>query len=102
MSESRILTGLEADAPVSPAGVPDNDCRADSMAVPGVFAHAGIFQVVFSFAAMLATCLVGRVFLSLRSFQIDPDLWWHIKVGEDILATHRWPTTDAYSFTVAG
>ena len=31
-----------------------------------------------------------------------PDLWWHIKVGEDILATHQWPTSDSYSFTAAG
>ncbi len=32
----------------------------------------------------------------------DPDLWWHIKVGQDILATHHFPTADAYSFTVHG
>ena len=44
----------------------------------------------------------ARVFYEARAFFVDPDLWWHIKVGQDILATHRWPTVDPYSFTVAG
>lgn len=56
----------------------------------------------FSFPAMLASLLVGAVFADGRLFHVDPDLWWHIKVGETILATHHWPTTDVYSFTVAG
>jgi hypothetical protein len=37
-----------------------------------------------------------------HNFEVDPDLWWHLKVGENILATHHWPTTDPYSFTAAG
>jgi len=60
------------------------------------------FQTVFSFPTMLATFLVGGIFLSARDFQVDPDLWWHVKVGESILATHRFPATDPYSFTVHG
>jgi len=59
-------------------------------------------QKVFSFPMMLATLLVGGVAASLRLFDVDPDLWWHIKVGESILATHHFPTTDPYSFTVHG
>lgn len=55
-----------------------------------------------SFPAMLGAFLVLRVFYSMRAFFVDPDLWWHIKDGADILATHRWPTTDPYSFTVHG
>jgi hypothetical protein len=74
----------------------------DSVAPARIFAGASIFQILFSFAAMLGTCLVGRIFFSLRSFPVDPDLWWHIKIGEDILASHHWPTADAYSFTAAG
>jgi hypothetical protein len=59
-------------------------------------------QWAFSFPVMLATFLVAGVFVSARDFQVDPDLWWHVKVGESILATHRFPTTDPYSFTVHG
>ena len=63
---------------------------------------SALFRYVFSFPAMLASLLVGVVFVQGRLFNVDPDLWWHIKVGETILATHHWPTADTYSFTVAG
>jgi len=56
----------------------------------------------FSFPAVLGASLVGVVFYVGRAFSVDPDLWWHVKVGERILATHHWPTSDHYSFTVAG
>ena len=51
---------------------------------------------------MLATFLVGRVFYEARAFNVDPDLWWHIKVGQNIVASHHWPTSDPFSYTVAG
>ena len=57
---------------------------------------------LFSFPAMLGMLLVASVAATQRMFEVDPDLWWHIKVGQDILATHRWPTTDPYSFSVMG
>jgi hypothetical protein len=57
---------------------------------------------VFSFPAMLGGLLVAGVFWAKRGFNVDTDFWWHLKVGEDILATHHWPTTDAYSFTAPG
>ena len=55
-----------------------------------------------SFPAMLGALLVGLVFYNGRSFSVDPDLWWHIKIGQDIFRTHHWPTSDPYSFTVFG
>jgi hypothetical protein len=57
---------------------------------------------VFSFPALLAVLLGGGMFVPLRSFWVDPDVWWHIKVGATILSTHHWPTTDPYSYTVFG
>ena len=74
----------------------------DSLVPPRVFAGASIPQVIFSFAAMLGMCLVAWMFYALRSFTVDPDLWWHIKYGQDILATHHWPTVEQFSFTAAG
>jgi hypothetical protein len=80
---------------------PQSDISA-SLAPANIFAGASPLQVGFSFAAMLGACLVARVFYSLRSFIVDPDIWWHIKYGESILSTHHWPTIEQYSFTAAG
>ena len=57
---------------------------------------------IFSFPMMLGTFFVGRLTYELRNFLVDPDLWWHIKLGQDIVRTHQWPTNDPYSFTVHG
>lgn len=67
-----------------------------------VLANANIPRGLFSFASMLGMCLVARVFYVLRSFNVDPDLWWHIKYGQSILSTHHWPTIEQYSFTAGG
>jgi len=91
---SRLLTMPMEGSP--------QECVSDPAAYTSVFAQASAPQMIFSFAAMLGTCLIARVFFWLRSFNVDPDLWWHIKYGQTILATHHWPTTEAYSFTVAG
>jgi hypothetical protein len=63
---------------------------------------SSLLRRAVSFPAMLATLLVGAVFVVARALDINPDFWWHVKVGETILATHRWPTVDPFSFTVAG
>jgi len=61
-----------------------------------------LWKKVTSFAALLAVLLAGGMFVPLRSFSMDPDVWWHIKVGATVLSTHRWPTVDPYSFTARG
>ena len=61
-----------------------------------------LLHQIFSFPAMLGGLLVVGVFAARHNFEVDPDLWWHLKVGENILATHRWPTVDPYSFTAGG
>jgi hypothetical protein len=55
-----------------------------------------------SFPAMLGALLVGATFAVVRSFSVDPDMWWHLRTGELILSTHHWATTDPYSFTAVG
>src|SRR5579862_9194409 len=57
---------------------------------------------LISFPAMIATLIVGAIFIPLRDFGVDPDLWWHLKVGATILSTHHFPTKDIYSFTAYG
>jgi hypothetical protein len=94
MSESEIAivsSGRVGSAPAIVAAPAGSSARA-----------AEWLKRAFSFPAMLGVALAGRVFYDLRTFFVDPDLWWHIKSGEAILATHHWPTTDPYSFTVGG
>jgi hypothetical protein len=50
----------------------------------------------------MGVLLAGGIFVPLRTFSADPDVWWHIKVGATLLSTHRWPTVDPYSFTARG
>lgn len=66
---------------------------------------SGVVQIlkwIFSFPSMLVTFFLGCLLYRLREFRVDPDLWWHIKLGQDIAGTHHWPTSDPYSFTVHG
>jgi len=60
------------------------------------------WKKIISFPVLLAVLLAGGMFVPLRTFSVDPDVWWHIKVGATLLSTHRFPTTDPYSFTASG
>jgi len=57
---------------------------------------------VISFPVLMGALLVVATFLVTQMFQVDPDTWLHDVVGQRILRTHSWPTTDAYSFTAPG
>jgi hypothetical protein len=56
----------------------------------------------FSFPVLLGTWLGTAAFVAARLHLPDPDTWWHLAVGEEILSTGTWPTADHYSFTVSG
>jgi hypothetical protein len=56
-------------------------------------------QRVFSFPVMLAGLLVSLAVLTVRSRFDDPDLWWHLKMGQVIWTTRTIPTTDIFSYT---
>ena len=59
-------------------------------------------QKCFSFPVLLGTVLVGATFEIEKLLRLDPDSWWHIKYGDAILQTGRWPVVDTWSFTVHG
>jgi hypothetical protein len=102
------LDGLTAELPDG-TGLPEHAeslaPSASGMELSSTSAITKLMEALkwaFSFPAMLGAFLVGRVFYEGRGFVVDPDVWWHIKVGQDILRTHLFPTTDPYSFTAAG
>src|SRR5215469_11983725 len=58
-----------------------------------------VITKLFSFPVMLACVLSVLAVLTVRSRFNDPDLWWHLKVGEIIWNTHKIPSIDLFSFT---
>src|SRR5215470_8818398 len=97
-SGSAVTTDREMDLREAPAAA------GNTAASPRAGSRTSLELVKWavSFPAMMGMLLVGRVFYEGRGFNIDPDMWWHMKVGEDILRTHLWPTVDAYSWTATG
>ena len=93
--------GVVFPAP-SEACAPPVDALVPSDAAAGAAESFSLLKRIVSFPAMLGTMLVGAVFIAGRYFAVDPDLWWHIKNGQNILDSRHWPTTDTFSFTVAG
>ena len=62
-------------------------------------AHSSMVRKVFSFPVMLASLLCVLAVLTVRDRFDDPDMWWHLKMGQIILTTHTIPTTDLFSYT---
>jgi hypothetical protein len=94
-----VLTPSGLDA-AGAEGAIGPDAIAGSM--PAASAVWELAKRAISFPVMLCGLLVGAVFGVVRGFNVDPDLWWHIRTGELILSTRRWPTTDPYSYTSFG
>jgi len=103
MSEQQMVcppesTLVESASAVDPAAAPSVGL-AEKQKIYSRLANTVKWMV--SFPAMLGTFLLAIAFYESRIFFVDPDVWWHIKVGQDILRTHHWPTVDTYSFTAA-
>src|SRR5215470_8717684 len=60
-----------------------------------------ILRAAFSYPVMLSMALAVLTVLTVRGRFDDPDMWWHLKVGEIIWTTHAIPHADEYSFTAA-
>ncbi len=58
-----------------------------------------ILHKSFSFPVMLAGLLAVLAVLTVRSRFDDPDMWWHLKLGEIIWTTHTIPLADTFSYT---
>jgi hypothetical protein len=59
---------------------------------------------MLTFRRVFPIVLLSMVFvLAVRqSVSLDPDLWWHLKAGQDIVDARSVPHTDDYSFTKQG
>ena len=59
----------------------------------------GSLQRVFSFPVVQASLLVVLAIATVRGRFDDPDMWWHMRMGEVMWTTHTVPTTDVFSYT---
>ena len=57
--------------------------------------------MALSLRNVIAIALFAMIFvLAIRqSASLDPDLWWHLKAGEQIVTTRSIPHVDDFSFT---
>jgi hypothetical protein len=62
-------------------------------------ASISVLRRIFSFPVMLAGLLAMLAVLTVRARFDDPDMWWHLKIGEVIWTTHTIPVTDLFSYT---
>src|ERR1700688_3744551 len=99
MSDSELTVPIPEDAAIFPSGRTRNAGVQDRDLTSRPNALTTLLQRVFSFPAMLGALLAGGVATIARTFFLDPDVWWHIKQGASILATHHVPTKDIYSLT---
>jgi len=102
LSNSNLTIRGPAGLPILPAEPSRNPDALDDDLPSRPSVLATLWQQVFSFPAMLGALLIGGVAIVARTFYLDPDVWWHIKQGEIILATHQVPTKDIFSITLAG
>jgi hypothetical protein len=58
-----------------------------------------VLRRIFSFPVMLACLLAMLAVATVRERFDDPDMWWHLKIGEVIWTTHTIPATDLFSYT---
>ena len=100
MTSSFKTTGESSWAGSDPAGVAVG--TIDSLRPARSRTLRAILRRAFSFPVLLAGLLVAGVFVGTRLNLWDPDTWWHIRVGQKILAEGKWPATDPFSFTVSG
>jgi hypothetical protein len=53
-------------------------------------------------ASLVGLGLVAILLPTASALLGDPDMLWHIRTGQDLLATGRFPTVDSYSWTMSG
>src|SRR5215213_6324376 len=56
---------------------------------------------LLTFRRVFPIVLLSMIFVlaAPQSVSVDPDLWWHLKAGQQMIDTRSIPHTDDYSFT---
>jgi hypothetical protein len=76
--------------------------RVDPVPDPAVPAIVRLARTLLSFPVLLACGLAVITVLTVSKRFDDPDLWFHLRLGQVIWTTHSIPSTDIFSFTAQG
>jgi hypothetical protein len=88
-------------SPTNSTSPESNEARSPIRSLPlGRFKR--LLSLVFSFPAFLGSGLVVLAALTVKGRFDDPDIWWQLRIGQVIWATHSAPTTEIFSHTAAG
>ena len=72
----------------------------NAQASAGAATYDQRIQLIF---CLFTACIMAAVLAAFApSILQDPDSWWQVKVGLDLLASRTFPTVDPYSYTFAG
>jgi len=63
-----------------------------------VYSLSGRLLLLTILFVMLSVALAVLTVLTVRNRFDDPDLWWHLKIGQIIWNAHSIPNADAFSF----
>ncbi len=104
------MSGHDTVIPVeTPASTLSTTTVRDVVAEKPVLARPGAatgawftIRKAISFPVMMGALLIGAGLVGTQGHLPDPDTWWHVSVGQQVLQTHTWPTSDPYSFTAHG
>ena len=61
--------------------------------------HADMVRRLLSFPVAVSALLAVLATVCVRERFADPDMWWHLKMGQVIWTTHHIPTVDTFSYT---
>src|SRR5215472_18161834 len=89
--------------PPYPAGTQEHhSLHREEPAFEATESHHTLLRRLFAFPMLLAAGLAVVTLLTVSNRLNDPDLWWHLKVGQIIASTHSIPTTELFSHTAQG
>jgi hypothetical protein len=60
------------------------------------------YRSTVSFLVVLTFVFITLIFMLAHGRVADPDLWWHLHNADYLIQHHHLPSSDMYSFTVAG
>ncbi len=69
------------------------------IAKPASTGMSSFVRKIFSFPVALSGLLSALAVLTVRARFDDPDMWWHLKMGQTIWTMHAIPKIDLFSYT---